>query len=410
MAISPNLPPSITQSLLTQLVEVAVGDLVTHPGNPRRGRVDLIAQSLERYGQYRPVVARRDDRAVLVGNHMLRAARQLGWTSVQVLYVNLSEDEAKQLLVWDNRTSDLAENDTEALIELLESLDGLDGTGYDQGDLDELLEELAPPPLAPEDVAPVPVVPRTRPGEVLDLGAHRLICADATDPASWRALLGHERPDAMWTDPPYGVEYEGRTSDRLRIANDRASDVSGLLIGAFSMASDVLAPGAPVYTCAPAGPLMMEFLMAFVAAGFSLRQTLVWVKDSMVLGHSDYQYRHEPILYGYTSSPGAGRLGRGGAGWFGDRRQTSVLEVDRPRASREHPTMKPPELIEIALGNSTRRGALIVDPFAGSGSTLVACERMGRRARLIELDPGYCDVVIARYEALTGVHVERGAA
>lgn len=193
-----------------QLVEVDVNDLRLYAGNPRRGRVDLIAEGLERYGQYRPVVARRADGTVVVGNHMLRAARQLGWRSRQVLYVDLSEEKAQQLLVWDNRTSDLADNDTEALVELLEGLDGLDGTGYEQEDLDELLDDLDVEPLVPEDVPPVPAEPRTRPGEVVDLGAHRLICADARDPAAWATLLDGERPEAMWCDPPYGGSVRGQ--------------------------------------------------------------------------------------------------------------------------------------------------------------------------------------------------------
>ena len=134
--------------------------------------------------------------------------------------------------------------------------------------------------------------------------------------------------------------------------------------------------------------------------GWRLHQTLVWVKDALVLGHADYHYRHEPILYGYK--PGGGRRGRGANGWYGDNTQTSVLEVERPRASREHPTMKPSALIELALTNSSQRGDLVLDPFAGSGSTLIACERTGRSARLIELDPSYCDVIVARYERLTG--------
>jgi len=409
MGESPNAKKSASASL-TQLVEVGVDELRLYAGNPRRGRVDLIAEGLERYGQYRPIVARRADGTVVVGNHMLRAARQLGWRSVQVLYVDLSDEKSKQLLVWDNRTSDLADNDTEALVELLEGLDGLEGTGYEQEDLDELLDELDVDPLVPEDVPPLPPEPHTRPGEVIELGAHRLICADARDPAAWAALLDGERPEAMWSDPPYGVQYEGKTADRLRIANDRAGDVRGLLEAVFSLAHGLLLPGAAVYSCAPAGPLMADFIAAFAAAGFSLRQTLVWVKDSMVLGRSDYHYRHEPILYGFKPNLGGGRLGRGGDGWHGDSRQTSVLEVCRPRASRTHPTMKPPELIEVMLANSTRRGAVIVDPFAGSGSTLIAAERLGRKARLIELDAGYCDVVIARYEALSGAAVERRAA
>ncbi len=142
-----------------------------------------------------------------------------------------------------------------------------------------------------------------------------------------------------------------------------------------------------------------------MAQGWRLRQTLVWVKDAFVLGRSDWHYRHEPIYYGHK--PGAGRIGRGARGWFGDNAQDSVLEVPRPRASGEHPTMKPPELIERCLSNSTRRRDLVLDPFAGSGSTLVACERSGRAARLIELDPRFCDVIVGRWERLTGRRAER---
>jgi DNA modification methylase len=146
------------------------------------------------------------------------------------------------------------------------------------------------------------------------------------------------------------------------------------------------------------------FANAFVDCGWRLRQTLMWVKDAMVLGRSDYHYKYEPLLYGHK--PGRGRVGRGAKGWYGDDAQVSVLEVERPRQSVEHPTMKPPALIEIALRNSTRRGEVVLDPFAGSGSTMVAAERTGRTARLIEIDPRYCDVIIDRYQRLTGQRAE----
>jgi DNA modification methylase len=157
----------------------------------------------------------------------------------------------------------------------------------------------------------------------------------------------------------------------------------------------------------PTGSLLPVFVDAFVGAGWELRQTLVWAKDAMVLGHADYHHQHESIVYGYKPRSGAGRLGRGGHGWYGDSRQVSVFEVPRPRAAREHPTTKPPELLARMIRNSTRRRDLVVDPFAGSGSTLVACEHLGRRARLVELDPAYCDVIIARYERVTGRRVDR---
>jgi DNA modification methylase len=203
----------------------------------------------------------------------------------------------------------------------------------------------------------------------------------------------------------YGVSYTGKTARALTIQNDAADGLDQLLAEAFAAVDGHLVAGARLYVAHPAGALSAKFIAAFLDQGWRLAQTLVWLKDSMVLGHADYHYRHEPILYGYK--PGSGRLGRGGKGWYGDDAQTSVFEVSRPKAAREHPTMKPPALIEAALGNSTRRNHVVLDPFAGSGSTLVACELTGRQARLIELDPGYCDVILVRFEALTGVKGER---
>ena len=197
--------------------------------------------------------------------------------------------------------------------------------------------------------------------------------------------------------PPLRRGIRRQTAERLTIQNDAPDGLQNLLDAAFECADRALVPGVAVYVAHPAGAQSLVFASAFVGR-WRLSQTLVWVKDALVLGHADYHYKHEPILYGYK--PANERLGRGAAGWYGDNRQVSVLEVARPKASREHPTMKPPALIEIALHNSSRRGDLVLDPFAGSGSTLVVCERTSRRARLIEIDPAYCDVIVARFERL----------
>ena len=379
---------------------VPITSLHPHPRNPRRGDLDAVKKSLRHHGQYRPIVANRPTGEVLAGNHVLRAAAELGWEEIAATFVDLSDEEATRLVLVDNRTSDLAGYDDDLLVELLEGLPDLSGTGFDQGALDELLEEVAPAPLEEEDLPPAPEDPETRPGDLYALGEHRLLCGDATEARALERLMAGERAALLWTDPPYGVAYEGKTAARLRLRNDSADGLEELLERAFAAIDAVLAPGAALYVLHPAGPLSATFLSAFLAQGWSLRQTLVWVKDSLVLGHADYHFRHEPLLYGYK--PGGGRRGRGGAGWHGDNAQSSVLEVPRPRAAREHPTMKPVELIEIALRNSSARRDLVLDPFAGSGSTLVACERLGRRARLLELDPAYCDVILARYERLTG--------
>jgi DNA modification methylase len=378
---------------------VTLSRLKPYARNPRRGNVEAIKESLEQNGQYRPIVVNRPTMEVLAGNHTLLAAEELGWSEIAVTFVDVDPDRAKRIVLADNRTNDLAAYDDEALAELLLELPSLEGTGYDQAALDELLDELAPPPLEEEEVPAAPAEPRTRPGDLYELGPHRLICADAREPSTYDRLLGGERPRLVWTDPPYGVSYEGKTRARLRIQYDGGGGLRELLEASFAAIDAALAPGAPLYVAAPGGPLGLTFGAAFCEAGWLLRQTLVWVKDAMVLGRSDYHYAHEQILYGYK--PGPGRLGRGGRGWHGDDSQTTVLEFDRPRASREHPTMKPPELVESCLRNSSRRREAVLDPFAGSGSTLIACERAGRRARLVELDPGYCDVICARYERLT---------
>jgi len=384
---------------------VPIGRLKPYAKNARRGDVAAIAESLRVNGQYRPIVVNRRTMEVLAGNHTLRAARKLGWSEIAATLVDVDEERAKRIVLADNRTSDLATYDSEALAELLQELPELSGTGYDEDDLDALLAELGRTERGEDDPPPLPAAPATRRGDLYELGPHRLLCGDARERAAYGALLGNEGADLLWTDPPFGVAYRGKTPARLRIAGDTRDGVRELLGESFARIDAALREGAPLYVCHPSGAAALPFLEAFLAQGWSLRQTLVWVKDAFVLGRSDYQWRHEAILYGFK--PAAVRLGRGAAGWHGDDAQTSVLEFDRPRASREHPTIKPPELIEATLRNSSRPGGVVLDPFAGSGSTLVACERAGRVARLIELDPRYCDVVTERYERLTGREAER---
>ncbi|HEV2773894.1 MAG TPA: DNA modification methylase [Thermoleophilaceae bacterium] len=381
-----------------------IASLRPHPRNPRRGDLEAVKNSLRHHGQYRPIVANGRTGEVLAGNHVLRAARELGFSEIAATFVDLSEEEALKLVLVDNRTSDLAGYDDELLIELLEGLGDLSGTGFDEAALDDLLDEVVPAPYEEEELPPPPSEPRTRPGDHYALGDHRLVCADAIDARDLERLMAGDEAALLWTAPPYGVAYEGRTADRLRLRNDRPDGLEELLRRAFAAIDGALSAGAALYVAHPAGPQSATFLRAFSDQGWSLRQTLVWVKDALVLGHADYHFRHEPILYGYK--PGTGRLGRGASGWHGDHAQSSVLEVARPRAACEHPTMKPVELVEIGLRNSSRRKDLVLDPFAGSGSTLVAADRLGRRARLIELDPAYCDVIVDRFERLTGRRAE----
>lgn len=273
----------------------------------------------------------------------------------------------------------------------------LDLTGFLAGDL--LAFDAGLTAVTEDDAPDVPASATTKPGDLLTLGRHRILCGDARDPEAWKKLMGGKKADAMWTDPPYGVEYVGKTKKKLTLNNDGAQGLPALLQGAFAAVSDVaLADGAALYVAHPAGPLSLVFVQAFVAAKWRLHETLIWLKNSLVLGHSDYHYKHEPLLFGYKA--GGGRRGRGGAGWYGPNNETSVLAYDRPARSEEHPTMKPVGLVAHCLRNSCPPGGLAVDPFLGSGTTLVAAEKLGQVCYGLELDPRYCDVIKKRFANL----------
>jgi DNA modification methylase len=377
--------------------------------NPRRGDVEAIRASLAAHDHYTPITVNRSTREVLVGNHRLAAAVGLGWDEILVAWIDVSEEEARKIQLVDNRSSDLAGWDEVELAGLLQEIGELDGTGFSEADLDELLDRVsADVPVEDDDVPELPAEPQTRAGEVITLGRHRLICGDARDGKALEQLMAGDEASCLLTDPPYGASYRGKTRRRLRIENDEPGDLDALLPAAFQSIDAHLGAGSPAYVFHPTGSALPTFVSAWSGVGWQLRQSLVWVKDALVLGHADYHYRHESILYGFKPANDGGRRGRGGEGWYGDNRQDSVIELPRPRAAREHPTMKPPELLARLLRNSTRRGGVVLDPFAGSGSTLVACERLGRSARLVEIDPAYCDVIAARYEQLTGQRREVG--
>ena len=320
--------------------------------------------------------------------------------------LDVTAEEADTLLATLDPLAALARPDPEALASLLERVHS-----SSQAVMDLIAElaagaglSLAPVLKDPEDIPAAPPS-RSKRGDLWIIGDHRVLCGDATDAKDMRRLMAGAKTDAMWTDPPYGVDYVGKTARGLRIAGDAAEGLEELLHRAFAQAAAALGPGAAIYVAHPAGQRSVAFLQAFLAQGWRLHQTLVWVKDSMVLGHGDYHYRHESVAYGYA--PGGGRRGRGGRGWYGGNDQSSVMEIPRPKASRDHPTVKPVELIRRCLANSTRVGQRVLDPFCGSGSTLVASHLLARRGYGLEVDPAYCDVAVARLEGLTGLTATR---
>ncbi|MGE3682420.1 MAG: site-specific DNA-methyltransferase [Bdellovibrionales bacterium] len=252
-----------------------------------------------------------------------------------------------------------------------------------------------------EDEAPkLPVVPKTKLGDVYILGRHRLLCGDATNAKHVQALMKGETADMVFTDPPYNVDYEGKTEDALKIKNDKMgnSEFRDFLLKVFKNYISVSKPGSAIYVC-HADSNGLAFRSTLVEAGWLLKQCLVWVKQQFVMGRQDYHWQHEPILYGWM--PGASHH------WFGNRKQSTVWQFDRPMRSLEHPTMKPVEMIQHALLNSSKKDDLVLDFFGGSGSTLIACEKTKRRCFTMELDPKYCDVVVTRWEKYTGEKAKR---
>ena len=265
-------------------------------------------------------------------------------------------------------------------------------------DWDSYRDQVEPtqlPPGDPDAIPEPPVEPKTKRGDIWTLGDHRLMCGDSTIIDDVQKLMGENRADMVWTDPPYNVAYKGKTTEALRIQNDEMSDETfyQFLYDAHSNMLLYTKAGGAIYV-AHADLEGMNFRKAMLNSGWLLKQCLIWVKQSLVMGRQDYHWKHEPILYGWA--PGASH------NWYGDRKQTTVLEFSRPSRSADHPTMKPIDLIEYCLTNSCAPRGLVLDLFGGSGSTLIACEKSGRSAVLCELDPRYCDVILTRWAGYTG--------
>ncbi len=426
-----------------------VADLRASDRNPRTistGRLENLKRSLEQDRAFldaRPLLVNSypgRENVVIAGNMRLRAAQQLGWEDVPVLVVSLPPDiEAQWNLKDNNQWGDYVEDDLAQILTDLTAR-GVDTEilGFEPDALERLLGLESAITEGDDDFDPaLPTVPETRPGDLLVLGPHHLVCGDSRDPRLWALLMesGEDAgtlADAMWTDPPYGVDLAGvalpSRGDRaeLAIAGDLPHEVAPLLASVFPHADRWLRPGAPFYIAGPNGRTAVPFIEQIEGVGWHLAQTLVWVKNSFVPGRADYHYQHEAIYYGWK--PGAPHQ------WLGaldqatviddearvgglDRhelvelvkamrnaRATDVVRVDKTRHNDLHPTMKPTALIRHMLANSTRRGDVVLDPFAGSGSTLVGCELLGRRAALIELEPRFCDVIVRRWLALEPRH------
>ncbi len=377
--------------------------------NPRKITEEALIgleNNLKEFGLVQNLVWNKRTGNLVGGHQRMKALANQGAEKAMVAVLDLPLAREKALNVALNNPH-IAGTFDEGLSALLEEIQEDDAQLFRDVHLDKLLLEDTSSKPGEDDVPPAPETAVTKPGDLWVLGEHRLLCGSSTEHGDVMKLIGDRHAVCMWTDPPYGVDYGNRpNASKTRtshIENDLATDLPKLLSGAFSLTFDyVIAPGSSVYVAHPAGNNAAQFYSSLAEAGFTFRQALVWVKDKFSFGRSDYHYRHEPIWYG--CKPGDERFGRlnSGIGWHGDNSQTSVFEIIRPKVSREHPTMKPVALVVAMLTNSSRPLDWVYEPFAGSSTTLIACEQLGRRCMAMELDPIYCDVGVARWQEQTG--------
>lgn len=355
-------------------------------------QVKNIANSIHRYGWQQDTVLTTDN-VLVIGHGRWMAAKKLGcempYHLIDKTADEVTDEDIRELRIVDNQTNAETGFDWEIFSVEAEDLD-FEGFEFDFG-LDDQEDE---PPEAEDDDfdEEPPENPKSQRGDIYKLGRHRLMCGDSTSIDDVQTLVNGRNIDLLITDPPYNVDYEGGTG--MTIMNDNMEDETfrQFLRDAYTAADAVMKSGAAFYIW-HADSEGYNFRGACHDIGWKVRQCLIWVKDALVLGRQDYQWRHEPCLYGWKE---------GTHNWFSDRKQTTVLEFDRPKKSELHPTMKPVPLFDYQIRNSTRNGDAVLDLFGGSGTTLICCEQNGRDAFVMELDPKYVDVIVKRWETLTG--------
>jgi site-specific DNA-methyltransferase (adenine-specific) len=386
-----------------QVEQISIENLIPYVNNARThsdAQVAQIAASIKEFGFNNPVLI-ADDNSIIAGHGRVMAARKLGKDTVPVVRLShLTEMQRKAYILADNKLALNADWDNSLLaIELADLKDlgfDTDLTGFSADEIAALMPVELTEGLTDEDEVPeAPVDPVTKLGDVWLLGKHRLMCGDSTSVSDLQKLTDGQLVDMWLTDPPYNVAYEGGTKEKLTIKNDEMGDdqFRQFLRDSYVSADMVMKPGAVFYIW-HADSEGYNFRGAAKDAGWTVRQCLIWKKSSLVMGRQDYHWKHEPCLYGWKD--GAGHL------WAADRKQTTILEFDKPTRNGEHPTMKPVALFEYQMLNNTKGGDIVLDSFGGSGTTMIAAEKNGRVSRLMELDPKYCDVIIKRWQDFTG--------
>ena len=371
-------------------------DLLPADYNPRKdlkpgdAEYEKLKRSIEQFGYVEPVIWNKTTGRVVGGHQRLKVLIDMGMTEVDCVVVELTEEKEKALNIALNKIS--GEWDKDKLALLIADLQGADFdvslTGFEPAELDDLLNIGADAKDDDFDVGAELDKPTfSKAGDIWTLGRHRLICGDSTKAETYDLLMGSTKANLVITDPPYNVNYEGSAG---KIKNDNMADEAfyNFLLAAYTQMHSAMADDASIYVF-HADTEGLNFRRAFADAGFYLSGCCIWKKQSLVLGRSPYQWQHEPCLYGWKKN--------GKHQWYTGRKETTIWEFDKPKKNGDHPTMKPIPLLAYPIMNSTMSNAVVLDPFGGSGSTLIACEQTDRICYTVELDEKFCDVIVKRY-------------
>ena len=379
-----------------QVQSMKISEVKPYDKNPRKNDdgVDAVANSIKEFGWQQPIVVDKDN-VIIVGHTWYKAAKKLKMDKVPVVVAsNLSDEQVRAYRLADNKTGELTDWDMGLLDDELANIADIDmsdfGFDLDLGDDEAKVQE--------DDFdEEVPEEPKSKLGQIYQLGRHRLMCGDSTKAEDVKKLVGGVQCDLLLTDPPYGIDYQGRPKDKLRIQNDSLddSDFIEFLAKALDSAKNVLKRGSSIYMWY-SQVRSLAFYAAMKKAQITPKQQLVWVKSNITMG-KPYRNKYEPCIFATLSKDYC---------WYSDNSQPTVMNFDNPKKNRLHPTMKPVALFDYQIKNSTKSGDAVLDLFGGSGTTIMACEQDGRNACVMEYDPKYVDVIIKRWEDFTGKKAE----
>lgn len=379
-----------------KIVVKLIDDLIPYENNAKlhpQEQIEQIKNSIQEFGNNDPI-AIDENNVIIEGHGRYEALKELGYKETEVIILDgLNEEQKNAYRLVHNQLTMNTDWDIEKLKNELDTIDiDMSDLGFDDSLFDGMIEEKEVHEDNFDVDEAIPEIPTTTTGQVWKLGNHRLMCGDSTQKEAVMRLMNNQEADMLLTDPPYNVDYEG-TAGKIQNDNMSNDDFRTFLVNAFNQANNVMKQGATFYIW-HADSEGHNFRGACQDIGWKVRQCLIWCKNSLVMGRQDYQWKHEPCLYGWKD--GASH------NWYSDRSQTTILEFNKPNKSEEHPTMKPIELFGYQIKNSSKENDIILDLFGGSGTTLIACEQLNRKCFMMELDPKYCDVIIKRWETLTG--------